>query len=166
MAATIILNLLLSILVGILVYFLLKHIDTTKPKPKVIEKLKLMKAQCDCFYDDDLKYGLNSFLSQVSDEVKKPVVFRQLTKGVCMIKRVWRRQPGWVETLASQSKKLSIPVSDRKATLVAYLDKERKAAMDIIRSRGWLDLIPDGGPLEKFFEFLGGKAASLNFNDN
>ena len=164
--ATIIFNLLLSILVGILVYFLLKHIDTTKPKPKVIEKLKLMKAQCDCFYDEDLKYALNSFLAQVTDEVKKPVVFRQLTKGVCMIKRVWRRQPGWVETLLNQSKKFGIPAGERKATLIAYLDQERKAAMDIIRAKGWLDLIPEGGPLEKFFTFLGGKAASLNFSDN
>jgi len=157
------LNLLISITVGILVYFLLKKFDKTKPK--VIEKLKLLPAQCDCFYDDDLKYALNSFLAQVSDEVKKPVVFRQITKGVCMIKRVWRRQPGWIETLGQQSKNLNVPPSDRKGTLIAYLIKEQKAAMEIIRGKGWLDLIPDGGPLDKFFSFLGGKAASLNFSD-
>jgi hypothetical protein len=158
-----ILNLLISIIVAILVYFILIILE--KPKSKVIEKLKLLKAQCDCFYDDDLKYGLNSFLNQVSDEVKKPVVFRQLTKGVCMIQRVWRRQPGWVETLAQQSKNLSVPPSDRKGTLIAFLVREQKAAMDIIRAKGWLDLIPDGGPLDKFFTFLGGKAATLNFSD-
>jgi hypothetical protein len=157
------LNLLLSILVGILVYFLLNKLE--KPKPKVIEKLKLLQAQCDCFYDDDLKYALNSFLAQVSVEVKKPAVFRQLTKGMCMIKRVWRRQPGWNQTLAQQSKNLAVPESDRKGTLIAYLVKEQKAAMQIIREKGWLDLIPDGGPLDKFFTFLGGKAASLNFSD-
>jgi hypothetical protein len=160
-----ILNLLISIVIGILVYFMLKIIDFSKPKPKVIEKLKLLKAQCDCFYDDDLRYALNSFLNQVNDEVKKPIVFRQITKGVCMIKRVWRRQPGWIGTLAQQSKNLGVPPSDRKGTLIAFLVKEQKAAMDIIRAKGWLDLIPDGGPLDKFFSFLGGKASGLNFSD-
>jgi hypothetical protein len=160
-----ILNLLTSIVIGILVYFMLKFIDFSKPKPKVIEKMKLLAAQCNCFYDDDLRYALNSFLNQVNDEVKKPIVFRQLTKGVCMIQRVYRRQPGWIETLAQQSKNLSVPISDRKGTLIAFLVKEQKAAMDIIRAKGWLDLIPDGGPLDKFFSFLGGKATALNFSD-
>jgi hypothetical protein len=160
-----ILNLLISIVIGILVYFLLKVIDFSKPKPKVIEKLKLTKAQCDCFFDADLRYALNQFLSQVNDPIKKPIVFRQITKGVCMIKRVWRRQPGWIQTLAQQSKNLSVPPSDRKGTLIAFLVKEQKAAMNIIRTKGWLDLIPDGGPLDKFFSFFGGKASGLNFRD-
>jgi len=159
-------NIIFSVIIAILVYFLLKNLEIIKPKKKkVIEKLKLLKAQCDCFYDDDLKKGLNSFLNQISDEIKKPVVFRQLTKAVCMIKRVWKREPGWIDTLAQQAKNLSVPPSDRKGTLIAFLIKEQKAAMDIIRAKGWLDLIPDGGPMDKFFTFLGGKAATLNFND-
>jgi hypothetical protein len=154
-------KIIISFIVAVIVYFILENLYPTK----LIENIKLTKAQCDCFYDNDLRYALNSFLNQVNDEVKKPIVFRQLTKGVCMIQRVWRRQPGWIETLAQQSKNLSVPISDRKGTLIAFLVKEQKAAMNMIRTKGWLDLIPDGGPLDKFFSYLGGKAAGLNFSD-
>jgi hypothetical protein len=154
-------KIILSFIVAIIVYFLLENLYPTK----LVENLKLTQAQCNCFYDEDFKYILNAFLNQITDELKKPFAVRQLTKAVCVIKLVHDRKPGWQDFLNQQAKNLAVPAHDRKGILRAYLNKEYDAALKTIQEKGWLELIPPGGPLDSFFQALDNKLSSLNYND-
>jgi hypothetical protein len=154
-------KIIISFIVAVIVYFILENLYPTK----LIENIKLTKAQCDCFYDDDFKAVLKGFLDQITDELKKPFAVRQLTKAVCAIKLVWGRKPGWQDFLAQQAKNLSVPVNDRKGTLIAFLKKEYDAAQKKIEEKGWTDLTPPGGPLDGFYQALDNKLSTINFND-